>query len=242
MNVPIFRNILSIFLLSLSYGCANLNYQAQYPKTNTPDTSKGYFYGRFFLDKDSMNLRRFGLQIQNTSNKTTYSFKFSDVNPVYAVVVEPGTYKIEKFVFAPWGAILQNEIKTIPLPDGMSYLKKPFIVEAGKCYYLGDFFGISRRESFVTVLSVVAGFAITYELANSYAETVYPKRNGDVYKYERDQLIKEQLKAFEGIHMNYGYGSLGGIKQNFEATTNEFKSAYPHFSLLEIVKTFNDNE
>ena len=140
--------VMGIVYLMLS-GCANLNYRPPLEPSQITNLQKSYVYGRFSLEHDFMNKVRLALQIENLGNKEIQSIRLLDNNQVYAVEVDPGTYQIKGFVYALLGAVMEFETKKIPLPSMPPYLKEPITIAPGKAYYLGDYFGSSRRSSAV---------------------------------------------------------------------------------------------
>jgi len=146
--INLFTILICILYLMLS-GCANLNYRPPLKPSQIPNIQKSFVYGRFSLEHDFMNKVRLALQIENLKNKDIQSLRLLDNNQVYAVEVEPGTYQLKGFIYALLGAVMEFETKKIPLPSQPSYLKDPITIVPGKAYYLGDYFGSSRRSSAV---------------------------------------------------------------------------------------------
>ena len=133
----------------MSVGCANLNYRSPVEPSARPNLQKSYLYGRFSLDSDFMNKVRLALQIENSGNGKILSVRLLNGRQVYAVEVEPGTYRLKGFVYALLGAVMEFETTKIQLPAKPSYLTAPFTAEPGKAYYLGDYLGSSRRTGFI---------------------------------------------------------------------------------------------
>jgi len=143
------KGLITIILLLIISGCANLNYRPPLEPAFVPNPKKSYVYGRFNLERDFMNKVRLALQIENMVNGSILSLRLLDKQQVYAVEVEPGTYKLKGFVYALLGAVMEFETSKIPLPVQPAFLKDRFSVEPGKAYYLGDYYGSSRRNSIV---------------------------------------------------------------------------------------------
>lgn len=143
-------------ICSLS-GCASVNYQRPVSASMQMKPDKSYLYGRFVIQRDIMNQFRLALRLDNTSNGDVVSIRLVDDQPVYSVEVRPGTYRMRDITYAPWGAMLEFEVKSIPLPAQPEYISKAFTVEPGKIYYIGDYAGTSKRtgaEVFGPVLIV----------------------------------------------------------------------------------------
>ena len=199
-NIAFCVMIATAFLIN---GCANLNYGKPLAASSKIPSNQAYIYGRFSLDKDFANLRRFALQLLNAKTGKITSIRFADKDPVYALSVEPGIYILTGFVYAPLGA-MDFEVIKIDLPANPQYLKEPIKIYAGNCYYLGDFFGVSRRENlWAFVISSLGAPA-----ASEYLEEDIP---------------------IEELRLRYG---IIGIKQEFLLTTEIIKKSIHELSTL----------
>lgn len=127
-------------------GCANLHYQQPLNTTAAADSSKGYLYGRFNLDTDS--LYRVWIRMENVDTQRTFEMPFQDVaDPPYVIAVEPGTYGIKEFVVTPAGPSfthLESEVEKMPIPTKIYFISQPVQVDARTGYYLGDFFAMFK--------------------------------------------------------------------------------------------------
>ena len=141
--------LIIIILATTFTGCANLNYRPPVAPSTKLNPQKSFVYGRFSLDHDFMNKLRLALQLENKNNGKILSLKLLDHQQVYAVEIEPGIYELKGFVYALLGAVMEFETTKIDLPSQPSYLKEPITIEQGKAYYLGDYFGSSRRTGFL---------------------------------------------------------------------------------------------
>ena len=101
------------------------------------------------------------------------------------------------------------ETTKIALPDEPEYLKQPITLFAGKCYYLGEFFGVSRRDNLGAFIGSAAG-AMT-------ANQAFPSG------VDRNRIQVVGLKFM---------ASVVGIKQDFTPTTAELKKSMPGLSDL----------
>ena len=106
-----------------------------------------------------MNKWRLALRFENITNGDIISIRLLNEKPVYAVEVDPGTYRLKDIIYAPVGAMMDFEISKIPVPNEPSYLSNNITIEPGKSYYLGDFSGSSRRTGFGAA-SWGTGFAV----------------------------------------------------------------------------------
>ena len=111
-----------------------------------PKNNKSYLYGKFFLQSDFMNKFRLALRFENTANDDISSIRLLNNQPIYAVEVDPGTYRLKDIVYAPLGAMMDFEVKKMTVPSEPKYLHNSITVEPGNIYYLGDFSGSSRRD------------------------------------------------------------------------------------------------
>jgi len=193
-------------------GCANLNYSKPLAASSKISSNRAYIYGRFSLDKDFANMRRLALQLENTDTEKITSIRFLDEDPVYALSIEPGTYKLIRLVYAPLGAMMDFETTKMDLPYKPSYLRQPIKVHAGTCYYLGDFFGVSRRENLWAFVASSLGATAAEEYVN------------------KDNIPIEELR------LKYG---LVGIKQEFILTTEIIKKSINEISLLSFEPAWN---
>lgn len=143
------RWLMAIILATIFIGCANLNYRPPVEPSTSLNPQKSYVYGRFSLDRDFMNKLRLALQLENKNNGKILSLRLLDQQQVYAVEIEPGIYQLKGFIYALLGAVMGFETTKIDLPSQPSYLKESITIEPGKAYYLGDYFGSSRRTGFL---------------------------------------------------------------------------------------------
>lgn len=193
-------------------GCANLNYGKPLAASSKISSNRAYIYGRFALDKDFANMRRLALQLENTDTGKITSIRFLDEDPVYALALEPGTYELVRLVYAPLGAMMDFETTKMNLPYKPRYLRQPINVDAGTCYYLGDFFGVSRRENLWAFVGSSLG-------ATAAAEYV-----------DKDNIPIEELR------LKYG---LVGIRQEFILTTEIIKKSINEISSLSFEPAWN---
>ena len=106
-------------------GCANLNYGKPLVASSKIPSNQAYIYGWFSLDKDFANMRRLAFQLENADTGKITSIRFLDEDPVYALALEPGTYKLIRLVYAPLGAMMDFETTKIDLPAKPQYLRQP---------------------------------------------------------------------------------------------------------------------
>lgn len=193
-------------------GCANLNYSKPLAASSKISSNRAYIYGRFSLDKDFANMRRLALQLENTNTGEIMSIRFLDEDPVYALALEPGTYELVRLVYAPLGAMMDFETTKMDLPYKPRYLRQSISVHGGTCYYLGDFFGVSRRENLWAFVASSLGATAAEEYV------------------DKDDIPIEELR------LKYG---LVGVKQEFVHTTEIIKKSINDISSLSFESAWN---
>jgi len=181
----------------MSVGCANLHYGSPVEPSARPNPQRSYLYGRFSLDSDFMNKVRLALQIENTGNGEILSLRLLNEQQVYAVEVEPGTYRLKGFIYALLGAVMEFETTKIQLPAEPAYLTAQFTAEPGKAYYLGDYLGSSRRTGFIltpffvstTFRGGIIGIGQNFSGTTSTLKTVLPQLKNVEFKPAWQGLI-----------------------------------------------------
>jgi hypothetical protein len=113
-----------IAILRLVTGCTSFTPAVGYDASPQPEV--GYIYGRFVLNEQisSPLPSKLGLVLQEQKTDATYTIKFKPVDVPSLVAVKPGTYALKKL----GGKSLAE-----------SPLTQPFVVDAGKAYYVADF-------------------------------------------------------------------------------------------------------
>lgn len=195
------KGLVAIILTIVLIGCANLNYRPPLQNSAIASLQKSYVYGRFSLDSDFMNKLRLALQLENRSCGKVMSLRLLDKQQVYAVEIEPGVYQLKGFIYALLGAVMAFETTAIKLPAQPSYLKAPITVEPGKAYYLGDYFGTSRRTGFIitpifvstTFRGGIIGIQQNFSATTDELKTVLPQlRNIEFKPAWEESLMKSQ--------------------------------------------------
>lgn len=114
-------------------------------KDAKPEIGKAYVFGRFALQasQSGPGYLRIGVELQEKTNGRGYTMQFDQSGDPSLVEVKPGTYSLTEFVFAYW---TYESAGSRPVSDVR--LTKPFVVEPGKAYYLGDYVGHSDASRF----------------------------------------------------------------------------------------------
>lgn len=95
---------------------------------------------------------RMGLVAENVKTKKSYKIQFNYKQGDFPAVVSvvPGEYKLTKIIFASWNYEPEGE-KAVK----NSFSSKPFKVESGKAYYIGNISAASKASAI--------GFAVRHE-------------------------------------------------------------------------------
>jgi len=103
-----------------------------------PDPQSAILYGRFALVPGADAQMRVALWLQNVDRHHTYYIYFDDKQPVQAIPVRPGHYKIVGYAALDWThQILSRE--AFGTAKNPSPIASPFEASAGSEIYLGDF-------------------------------------------------------------------------------------------------------
>ena len=162
---------LILFLAALACGCANLNERPSLDASAMPHPARAYLYGRFQLDPESATQPPLFLQLTNMGTSEFMTIHFRNTpQQMYVVDVEPGQYEFTQLVSGP-SAAMDFKVRTanLRLPPRVGFMGQPFDVEAGKAYYVGDWFGaVSRDVDFYVVFAKVKLRAGLYQIIYDY--------------------------------------------------------------------------
>jgi len=172
-----------IVAVALAAGCATLNDRPPLPTSAAPDVAKAYVYGRFKLNPGSASAPRLYLQLTNLATGEFLSIYLrTPTEELYLLDLAPGQYQFTHLLFAPIGA-MDMDVKRSPIrvPGEMSFLLKPFRVEVGKAYYVGDWTGVLARDVdhyvvFATIKQRWGVYRVAFDHAGATAELrrLYP--------------------------------------------------------------------
>ncbi len=142
------KKLLCAIVLALSAGCATLNDRPPLPASATPDAARAYVYGRFKLNPGSVSSPRLLLHLHNLDTSKFVRIPLEQpTEELYLIDVVPGQYQFTSLLRVPVGAMDQDvQWYPIRVPAEMRFLLKPFRVEAGKAYYIGDWTGAQSRD------------------------------------------------------------------------------------------------
>jgi hypothetical protein len=146
----VWRPPLLIFLAAtIASGCADLHDRASLQYSFAPETTRSYLYGRFSLKAGSATSPRLFLKLFNQTTEHYLTVHLaSNREEVYLIDVAPGRYQFTQLLLVPIGAMMDREIRSdnLRLPPALSSLGRPFDVEAGNAYYVGDWVGVLSRD------------------------------------------------------------------------------------------------
>jgi hypothetical protein len=163
----------SILVLAgmLAAGCASLDARPSLEPSAIAQPTRAYLYGRFQLRPDSASQPRLFLQLTNMGTGESLIVHLRNAPlEMYVIDVTPGQYEFTQMVSAP-GAAMEKDVRrdNLRFPAQMSFMGQPFDVEAGKAYYVGDWFGaVSRDVEFYLVFSRIKSRWGIYQLAYDY--------------------------------------------------------------------------
>ena len=150
-------------LVALATGCANHNYQAAVGRSTVTLADKAYLYGRFKVERGFMLATQLSLQLTNTQSGQNLGMRLKSSDDVYAVAVEPGEYQIAHVILAKAGPNLEfvGDYKRLPIEFNAEYkeMGRPFKVQAGRAYYIGDYSGVTTRTF---ILPIYRGFIVGF--------------------------------------------------------------------------------
>ncbi len=118
-------------------GCANLTPIVQC--SDNPEADLAYVYGRFQLTKPKKKLKTQSgtnaIVLVNDKNDKEYRLRFKWKDEVYAVALEPGRYRVTKWVI--YDCLGAEKVGEMQLEGHIRY--NGFELKPGCAYYLGDF-------------------------------------------------------------------------------------------------------
>lgn len=161
--------ILILVLVAFASACANVNERSSLDATAMPRPARAYLYGRFQLKPESAAQPSLFLQLTNMGTSEFMAIQFRNTpQQMYVVDVEPGQYEFTQLVS---GSAMDVKVRTtnLRLPPRLSFMGQPFDVEAGRAYYVGDWFGaVSRDVDFYVVFASVKVRAGLYQIIYDY--------------------------------------------------------------------------
>ena len=140
--------------------------------------ARAYLYGRFQLKPESATQPHLFLQLTNMGTSEFMAIQFRNTpQQMYVVDVAPGQYEFTQLVSS---STMDTKVRTsnLRLPPRVSFMGQPFDVEAGKAYYVGDWFGeVSRDVDFYVVFSKIKVRWGLYQIIYNYEESTSALRH-----------------------------------------------------------------
>ncbi len=130
------RSGVAVCAASLLAGCAS--YTPGISVDEKPTGKESYLYGRFFIEapKAAISFDKhmsMGFAISCSSGET-YTLRFANEFPLQVIRIAPSVCSLAEFVYTDADGVIKSRK---PAPKG---LMKDARFDAGKAYYLGDFF------------------------------------------------------------------------------------------------------
>ena len=107
------------------------------------------------------------LELEDNTGGQILRLRLRDRGPVYAVEVEPGTYRIKHILYDSAG-MFDWETSKFRLIEP-AYISGPFTAKAGKAYYLGDFDG-----NISLISGAVVRFSANFDKASELVKDAVP--------------------------------------------------------------------
>lgn len=144
----VFVAILSSFALT---GCNSLKSIEPYSTGLKVDPTKGYVYGKFTMDRNnSSNLANNWLVINNMETNEPLLIPFVEDEGTFVLPIPAGNYQVKELIHTPAGPLAlassKYDVKHLPLPADLLFLKSPFSVSPNKAYYIGDYVSLSETK------------------------------------------------------------------------------------------------
>jgi hypothetical protein len=122
--------------LAFLAGCAN--FAPTVSKEEKPTGQEAYVYGRFHMNAPASRLAMQGHQTMGFTlkcdNQQDYTIRFDRDEPLRVVKIAPSSCAMSEIVYTDADGIIKSRK---PAPDAA---RKSTVFEAGKAYYLGDFY------------------------------------------------------------------------------------------------------
>jgi hypothetical protein len=123
-------------VVSALAGCAS--YTPSITQDEKPTGLEAYLYGRFYIEAKSAALALDGHQtmgfVIGCASGDTYTFRFSNDSAIQVIKVAPSTCSLTEFVYTNADGQIRSRKKA---PEK---LMRDVKFDAGKAYYLGDFY------------------------------------------------------------------------------------------------------
>jgi len=128
-----------------------------------------FYYGHHFAEEPNPAWYTAGVWIRNETTDRTQYIELREKNAVYAVQVEPGSYRITGLVKTDNEHGVKGRI-TFPATNQAAWLARTFDVRKGERIYIGDYQGETKLDY------PILTFKLRY-ITNNFAATTAEFRN-----------------------------------------------------------------
>ena len=170
MSGAFLRTIYAVVALA---GCAA--HTPSITQDDKPTGQEAYLYGRFYIEVKNEKVALDGHQMMGfvitCGSKDAYTFRISNESALQVIKIAPSTCSLTEFVYTdPNGKITSRTRAPEKLMQDVRF-------EAGKAYYLGDFYaepsvsGVNKRTSNVWEIKTVRN---DYSNTSAALKALYP--------------------------------------------------------------------
>jgi hypothetical protein len=142
MRLAGLSNAAAILGLSLIAGCAG--YAPSISKDDKPTGKDAYLYGRFYMNAPEVRLALGGHQtmgfVVKCADQQSYTIRFERQEPLQVIRIVPSSCGVAELVYTDADGFVKSRK---PAPAA---LQRDAAFEAGKAYYLGDFYAESTTS------------------------------------------------------------------------------------------------
>jgi len=168
------RQCVVLAVLVLLAACARPSYPS-ISASATANPQKAYLYGRFWLDRPFGHAGRLAFELEQANGRQLLRLRLRDQDPVYAIEIDSGTYRIKDVLQDSPGMFDWETVKAslaqLRLPE---YLATPITAEAGKAYYLGDFDGRMGYAGLFHTAPFAIQFSTNFDKTSELAKNAVP--------------------------------------------------------------------
>jgi hypothetical protein len=140
-SIRIYVFFLVLFVLSGCQGFAK--YVSQVDPLADTDLSMAYIFGKFCLTENSSDKLDIALNVSDENGENPHHIRFIKDSRqfIYAVSIEPGTYRIKEVLFTDFLKEIMGK-KDFAAND--MRLMESFELKAGDLFYIGDYTGVTQ--------------------------------------------------------------------------------------------------
>lgn len=131
---------------SLLSSCLFVAYSKPIQTKQTVTPQMAYVFGRF--KETRKHILNLSIRLQNLQSKKFHYIRLREKQPVFAVALPPGRYKITGFMMAKLSpsfmGLSKSDYQVMEVKQAA--LKQEFSIGPGKLYYLGDYYGYTTQS------------------------------------------------------------------------------------------------